>query len=200
MSLLWSEKIQMAASFKIKKIMTSYLMLTASILSLVLGGVLSAGVPEDQANKKAVYRIYNQYKREFPHVQEISVSDAMGLYKDGKTVFVDLRTPPEMTISALPGAISRDEYLKNPAEFAGKMVIVYCTISYRSGIFARKMAEKGVALYNLAGGLLAWVHEEGKIYDAEGETKRIHVYGEKWNYPPTGYEAVKFGFFERLIR
>ena len=190
----------MAASFKMKKILTSYLILVASIITLLLGGVLCAGSTEDHANKKAVHRMYNQYKREFPHVQEISVSDAMRLYKDGKAVFVDLRTPPEMTISALPGAISRDEYLKKPEEFTGKKVIVYCTISYRSGLFAREMAEKGVTLYNLAGGLLAWVHEGGKVYDAGGETKRIHVYGEKWNYPPTGYEAIKFGFFERLIR
>ena len=190
----------MTASVKIKKILTPYLILTASIIIFLLGGVLCAGSPEDQANKEAVYKIYNQIKKEFPHVQEISVSEAMRLYKEGKAVFVDLRTPPEMKISALPEAISRDEYLKNPAGFSGKTVIVYSTISYRSGLFARKMAEKWVTLYNLAGGLLAWVHEGGKVYDAEGETKRIHVYGEKWNYPPTGYEAVKFGFFERLIR
>jgi hypothetical protein len=31
------------------------------------------------------------------------------------------------------------------------------------------------------------------------ETKRVHVYGEKWNYLPEGYEAVMFGFFGKLV-
>jgi sodium/bile acid cotransporter 7 len=45
-------------------------------------------------------------------------------------------------------------------------------------------------MLNLRGGLLAWVHAGGKVYDANGETRRIHVYGRKWNLAPNGYDAV----------
>jgi hypothetical protein len=30
----------------------------------------------------------------------------------------------------------------------------------------------------------------GRVYDANAEKKRIHVYKKKWNYVPEGYEAV----------
>ena len=44
--------------------------------------------------------------------------------------------------------------------------------------------------YVLRGGLLAWVHAGGKVYDKNGETRRIHVYGRKWNLGPRDYEGV----------
>jgi len=45
-------------------------------------------------------------------------------------------------------------------------------------------------MLNLRGGLLAWVHDGGKVYDRNGETRRIHVYGRKWDLGPKDYEAV----------
>jgi sodium/bile acid cotransporter 7 len=195
-----SERIKMAEWDETRRIMVQYLILASSLLLLFPAGVLCAGSPEDQANKKTVYRIYSQLKKESPSVPEISVNDAIRLFKKGKVVFVDLRTSEEMEVSALPGAISKEEYLRDPSRFDGMTMIAYCTISYRSGIFVKEMTEKGTSFYNLAGGILAWVHEGGKIFDAHGETKRIHVYGEKWNYPPAGYEAVKFGFIEKFFR
>ena len=45
-------------------------------------------------------------------------------------------------------------------------------------------------IYNLRGGLLAWVLDGKKVYDTKGETRKIHVYGKRWNYPPSGYESI----------
>jgi sodium/bile acid cotransporter 7 len=45
-------------------------------------------------------------------------------------------------------------------------------------------------VYNLRGGILAWVHDGGTVYDQNGETRRIHVYGRKWNLAPNSYQAV----------
>jgi sodium/bile acid cotransporter 7 len=102
-----------------------------------------------------------------------------------------------MEVSMLPKAVTKEDFLRDPDKYKDKTVVVYCTISYRSGEFAEEMAEMRVTVVNLIGGLLAWVLEGGKVYDAHGETKRIHVYGEDWDYPPEGYESVKFGFFEK---
>ena len=151
----------------------------------------------DQQKKEIVYKMYEDYRRDFPHVREISPQEAMKEAARHKILFVDTRKPAEMTVSMLPGAITREAFLKDPGKFKGLRVVAYCTISYRSGIFAKEMAEKGIEIFNLRGGLLAWVLEGGKVYDAKGETKRINVYGEKWDYPPEGYESVRLGFFER---
>jgi sodium/bile acid cotransporter 7 len=154
----------------------------------------------DDAKKETVYRMYSEYKREFPTVRDMAPQEAMRLYEKGAAVFVDARLPAEMAVSMLPGAISEEAFGKNPEHYRGNTVIVYCTISYRSGLLAERLTDQGTRVYNLQGGLLAWVLEGGKVYDSRGETRRIHVYGKKWNYPPAGYESVLFGFWEQLLR
>lgn len=160
---------------------------------------LSDSQLSDDQKKEIVYRMYAGYKKDFPTVQDISPQDAMALLKSGEVVFVDVRKSDEMDVSRLPNALSQEEFLKNPARYADKKVAGYCTISYRSGKFAEEMAKQGITIYNLTGGILAWTLEGGKVYDARGETKRIHVYGPKWNYPPRGYEAVTFGLLQRVF-
>lgn len=144
----------------------------------------------DAQKKDIVYKMYADYKKDFPEVPDLLPKEAMALIKENKAVFVDTREAEEMSVSTLPGAVSEAEFLKNPKKFKDKTVIGYCTISYRSGKFAEKMAREGIQIYNLTGGILAWVLEGGKVYNADGESRRIHVYGRKWNYPASGYEAV----------
>ena len=66
-------------------------------------------------------------------------------------------------------------------------------------MIVKEMERKGVNINNLAGGMLAWVLEGGKVFDTHGETKRIHVYSKKWSYLPEGYEMVGFNFFEKYL-
>ena len=144
----------------------------------------------DAQKKDIVYQMYADYKKDFPEISDMSPKEAMTLLDTKQAVFVDTRGPQEMKISTLPNAISEEEFLKNPKKFKDKTIIGYCTISYRSGKFAQKMAKEGFQMYNLTGGILAWVLEGGKVYDTDGESRRIHVYGRKWNYPAGGYEAI----------
>ncbi len=166
----------------------------------VCGPARGQGAMTDAAKKAIVYEMYADYRREFPGVQEVTPAEAMRLWEKGRALFVDTRRPEEMAVSMLPGAVPQAEFLKDPERYGGRTVIVYCTISYRSGLLAERLAEQGVTVHNLRGGLLAWVLEGGRVYDGAGETRRIHVYGKKWRYPPAGYEAVTFGFWDRLGR
>ena len=155
----------------------------------------------DDAQKKAkVYSIYADYRKDFPEVEDISPVDAMQLMTQDRVVFVDARKPEEMAVSMLPGAITKKQFLANPGAYADKVVVTYCTISYRSGVFARDMSKKGVRIVNLAGGILAWLHEGGKVYDPQGRiTNRVHVFGDRWNYAPDRYETVTFSLLEMIF-
>ena len=144
----------------------------------------------DIEKKKIVYQMYADYKRDFPEVKDITPKKAMALLRDDKVVFVDTRSPAEMRVSMLPKAVTEETFMRNPQKYSEKTVVAYCTISYRSGKFAEAAAKRGIRVYNLEGGLLAWVLEGGKVYDTHGETRRIHVYGKRWNYPAQGYESV----------
>ena len=114
----------------------------------------------------------------------------MDLMADQKAVFIDTRKPAEQKVSMLPGAITEKDFLDNYKSYGDHIKIAYCTISYRSGVFVENYQKNGIPVYNLRGGILAWVHAGGKVYDQTGETHRIHVYGQKWNLAPEQYEAV----------
>lgn len=161
-----------------------------SLTWLILPGACAQAETSDQEKLRTIYKMYADYKKDFPDAPDISPQRAMELLKQGKAVFVDARPADERQVSMLPQAISQEEFLRDPAKYRGKTIIAYCTISYRSGVLASKLHKKGIDIYNLQGGLLAWVHEGGKVYDKKGVTKRIHVYGRRWNLPPKGYEAI----------
>lgn len=153
----------------------------------------------DDQKRDAVYQIYAGYQKEFPMVVDISASAARVLAERAEVVFIDVRKPAEMAVSMLPKAVDKEAFLKAPEHFAEKTLVAYCTVGYRSGVFAREMADRKLEVRNLSGGILAWLLEGGNVYDDKGQTRRVHVYGEKWNFVPDGYEAVFFGFMEQLL-
>jgi len=197
-ALLWATK---TSTLKKEEEMRHYRLRAVGSLFLFLSLAPHSALGDEtltgQQKKEIVYRMYDNYRKDFPWVKEISPEAAMREMETGKILFVDTRKPAEMEVSMLPGAITQEEFLKDPARYKDRLVAAYCTISYRSGKFAMEMVEKGIQIYNLRGGLLAWVLEGGKVYDAQGETKRINVYGKEWDYPPKGYESVRLGFFEK---
>ena len=144
----------------------------------------------NRERRARIERMYTRYKRLFPSVTDISTAEAIKRMKDGKAVFVDVREPEEQAVSMLPDAITEQDFLADPEKYKYKVVIGYCTISYRSGRLAKKLAKRGILMRNLRGGMLAWVHDGGKVYDRRGETLRVHVYGRKWNLVPIQYRSV----------
>lgn len=157
-------------------------------------------IPDDDRKLEIVYEMYAGYRKDFPGIEEIDPDEAMRLWREGRTVFVDTRTPEEMAVSMLPDAVSKEDYLSDPDRFGDRTVVAYCTISYRSGLFAKEMAEKDRRVLNLRGGMLAWALEDGPIFDETGETRRMHVYGKKWDLAPAEYETVRFGKFEQFLK
>ena len=160
--------------------------------SVTLMGQLSLSSDDlnDGDKRQKIEDMYNGYKKQFPDVRDLSAQTVMILTAEQKAVLIDIREPREQQVSMLPGAVTEKEFMNNPAKYKDAVKIAYCTISYRSGKFAQKLQEKGIPVYNLRGGILAWVHAGGKIYDQNGETHRIHVYGRKWKLGPKHYQAV----------
>lgn len=171
------------------------------ITAMIIFNAVSIGAELTNADKREiVYNMYGNYKKDFYSINDTSPHEAMRLMKTADVLFVDVRKPAEMNVSMLPNSTTREEFLKNPSKYKDFEIIAYCTISFRSGVFAKEMEEKGLKINNLTGGLLAWVLEGGKVFDTHGETKRIHVYDQKWNYLPNGYEMVMFNFFEKYFQ
>jgi sodium/bile acid cotransporter 7 len=154
--------------------------------------LLSCDPAGDEKRREKIDEMYAGYKgKSFPGVIDIEPRLAMDLTGRTPVLFVDVRPPEERSVSGIQGAVPQEQFLVNVEAYRDHIIIGYCTISYRSGELARELMNKqGLTMYNLRGGLLGWVHDGGKLFDSQGETKRIHVYGRKWNLAPSDYEAV----------
>lgn len=165
-----------------------FAILLACLASLAMG---CSGPASDAEKLARVYAMYEGYRKDFAGAGEIGVAEAVRLHAEGRAVFVDARPENERAVSALPGAVSEQEFLADPGRFADKTAIGYCTISYRSGKLAEALSARGISLRNLRGGILAWTLEGNPVFGPDGrQVKAIHVYGARWDFPPAGYIAV----------
>ena len=180
------------ANIAYRRLILGFITAVSAFAFVILMGQLSLSSDElsDKDKRQKVADMYNGYKKQFPEVRDISAQKLISLMAEQKVVLIDIREPSEQRISMLPGAITEKEFLNSSDKHKDAVKIAYCTISYRSGKFAQKLQREGIPIYNLEGGILAWVHDGGKVHDQNGETQRIHVYGRKWNLGPKRYEAV----------
>lgn len=144
----------------------------------------------DEHRRRDIQQMYNGYRPEFHAVPDIGPRTAAELAESRTAVFIDVRTKAERSVSRIPGALPADEFSQNRQSFRDKLVIPYCTIGYRSGLFAKRLQEDGFRVRNLAGGILAWTHAGLSVECNGTETNRIHVYGARWNLLPQDYQAV----------
>ena len=180
------------ALMKRKRIIQALLCILVFLSYPVFGARGGGGLSHGE-KKNAVYRMYSGYKVKFPTVSDITVEETLELIKSGRVVLVDIRKPDEMSVSMLPDAVVETDFENNPERYGGLTVVAYCTIGYRSGLFAAKMGKMGMDVLNLKGGILAWILEGGRVYAPGGvAVNRVHVYGKKWDLAPAGFESVMF--------
>lgn len=140
--------------------------------------------------RRALDGMISKIGRRFPDVKTISAAALRERLPANDTVLVDVRSPAERAVSTLPGAITREEFEGQLDELGDCTVVAYCTVGARSSRYARRMGRRGVPVLNLEGSLLAWTHAGGELTDGSSSTKRLHVFGPRWNLPADGYEGV----------
>lgn len=146
----------------------------------------------EAGRRLALMRMVAEITADYPDVTTISAAELKEALPSGDVVLVDVRTRREREVSTLPGAISAEDFETRLAELAaaGRTVVAYCTIGARSSGYARKMGKRGVEILNLEGSVLAWTHAGGEFTAGSGPTRRVHVYGRRWNLAADGYETV----------
>ena len=144
----------------------------------------------DIEKRHMIEKMYLNYQAKFPEVADIDYSKAAQLAEVKNVLFIDAREQNEQRVSMLPGAITAKAFLKNSERYKDHTKIVYCTVGYRSGKLAQKLSKKGINTYNLRGGILGWVHAGGRVYNQNGPTDRVHVFGPKWDLAPGAFKTI----------
>lgn len=145
--------------------------------------------------KEELATLANNVNERFNNVKTITPLELHEIQsKDAKCmVLVDVRTPEELAISRIPGALTADEFWENRESYREVVVVPYCTIGYRSAQYCEKLHEEGFEALNLSAGIVGWTQEQYPLEtNDKKETKRVHVFGKQWELQGDGYEAVKF--------
>jgi sodium/bile acid cotransporter 7 len=167
-------------------------MFLLAVLFVVACGQKQNEVLTHESRWQKIEAMFNEYKNNhFPEVTSITVEELKKKMNDQRFIIVDARSSEERAVSFIPTSISKEEFDKNRVQYSDASIITYCTIGYRSGIYAKKLREGKINALNLKGGVLAWAHNSNTFINEEGKTKKqIHVYGEEWALVPDEYEAV----------
>jgi len=168
----------------------------AIAISMVLAacGCGDAAGLSDAGRHARVIEMADGYTHAWPHLPRVDAAALRAGALDNP-MLVDCRKTSEQAVSRLPGAVVRDDFEAqrdaDPQRFAGRPVVIYCTIGYRSGRYAAALRKQGIDAYNLHGGVLDWAHDGGAFLTPEGaDTRDVHVYGRQWSLLPADYDAT----------
>ena len=144
----------------------------------------------DLVKQQRIDMLYQKLSSDFDDIPLINAVELRQLQDLQKFLIVDVRPARERNISIIPGAISQEEFEQQRDLYQEKPIVVYCTIGYRSGKYAKELYQQGFQVKNLVGGLLAWSHIQGELVNNNGVTSQVHVYKKKFQLVADGYQAV----------
>lgn len=157
------------------------------LLAIFIAFVHYSNADDKQKINKTI-QLYSSLTKDF-NTKSISAFKLKKEIENGtKIVLIDVREPKEYNVSKLPGAIIKSEFEKNKEKYSNSMIVVYCTIGYRSAKFCSGLKNKNV--FNLEGGVLAWSHFGGSFIHDGKPTRKVHTYSKDWNFLNSNYEAV----------
>jgi rhodanese-related sulfurtransferase len=144
---------------------------------------------DDMSRFQSVEDLWTSYSPSLPKVPTLSVEEVLERADQESLVFLDVRDEAERAVSYIPGAVSVGSFEAMGGSVKNATVIVYCTIGYRSAEYVAKITGDRDNIYNLRGGILAWTHARQPLENERGDTKRIHVYGRRWDLAPLDYAS-----------
>ena len=128
-------------------------------------------------------------RTQFPDVPTVSTASlASAMASGGAPLLLDAREPAEYAVSHIPGALRVDPGARGPALDsvlaalpAGREVVVYCSVGYRSAALAERLREAGASrVSNLEGSIFRWANE-GRPLEGEAAARGlVHPYSETW--------------------
>ena len=163
----------------------------------------------DDERYHAAKAMMMEYTSQFPDIDVISSEEIIEIMKCGEnTWLVDVRNVEEQDVSMLPGALSKYEFeaaIKKGDVAPTDLIISYCTIGYRSGVYSMELYTRGFQNVKNGEGILLWTYTnvplvvkntDGKVVPAHS----IHTFGDKWDIASTRYRSHQYGQWEIALR
>ena len=98
-------------------------------------------------------------------------------------LLLDARTAEEFAVSHLPQARHAPTLESALAlDLApGQLIVVYCSVGYRSARLAAQLQQQGFTrVYNLVGSLFLWANQGRPLQQDDQATRAVHPYSPVW--------------------
>ena len=76
-----------------------------TFLVLIAGSCQEKNGPDNRSKLEKIDQLYQEYKRSFPEVPDISVTDLLSAMEQQNVILVDVRSPAERSVSIIPNAL-----------------------------------------------------------------------------------------------
>ncbi len=125
-------------------------------------------------------------REDFPRVQHISTDELAAILEEHTDfTLLDTREPEEYEVSHIQGAFLaegvRDALKALQDKRREDLVIVYCSVGYRSSNIANKLARRGFTnVVNVEGSLFKWANENRPVFSGDKVVDKVHPYDEYW--------------------
>lgn len=159
----------------------------AFAMLLLVQAAWPAQAPQERPVAEGRWAETLRFVREtFPEVPQLSTERlAKLLVEDVEVVLLDARSKEEFETSHLQGAIHANgvrqarRVLKQHGE--KPIVVVYCSVGYRSSRLAQELRDDGVEdVVNLEGSLFKWANEGRPVYRGSEQVLPVHPFDEDW--------------------
>jgi rhodanese-related sulfurtransferase len=122
-------------------------------------------------------------KKEFPAVKTLSTADLAA--RSDSPILLDVRSEEEFAVSHIPRALRAEEDAAEQLHQLGvrddQMVVVYCSVGYRSAKLAQELTAAGFRkVRNLEGSIFAWTNEGRPLVNSHGAAEGTHPFNRVW--------------------
>ncbi len=124
----------------------------------------------------------------FPNVHDISsvkLTAMLSTEHPAKPILLDIRTKTEFDVSHLQNAQLAPDITSARRALAAvdknEIVIVYCSVGYRSSEVAEQLMHDGYRnIKNLRGGIFQWRNEGRPVYRGNQPVSKVHPFDRRW--------------------
>ncbi len=162
----------------------------AAIVILTLAACLAPladGNAGDASFKQRWLETIELVRDRFPDAKQMSTQElAQLLRNDARILIIDTREPDEYAVSHLQGAhlaTNIGDALKviESTSQDDPIVVVYCSVGYRSSKIAQRLERMGVRqVFNLEGSLFQWANEGRALHRGAEQVQSVHPYDKDW--------------------
>ena len=151
-------------------------------LPLVLGPSVTAGPVSDDLWQRTLSEI----RETFPGVPQMTTRQLASTLERGEPVLLlDARTAAEFRTSHLAGATRTPTVRSALNAIQGAppqpIVVVYCSVGYRSSRLVSRLQARGVEkVFNLEGSLFRWANEGRSLVRGSATVTTVHPYDDEW--------------------